>query len=69
MTIWVGLFGAGTEISEPPGEDPNQTPRQGELNTGPSEDKPVRAVGQEFQVPPVASVIKVTVTASASGAV
>lgn len=61
VTVRVDLFDAGTEISEPPGVGPNQAPRQGTLNTGPSEDKPVRAVGHEFQVPPVAAVIKVTV--------
>lgn len=70
VTVRTGLLiDAGTEANEPPGVGPNQAPRQGKPNTGPSEDKPVRAAGHEFQVPPVSAVIKVTVTAAAAGAV
>lgn len=69
ITVRVGLFDAGTEISEPPGVGPNQAPRQGKPNTGLSEDKPVRAVGYEFPTPPVSAVIKVTVTAAPGEAV
>ncbi|MCK6371728.1 MAG: spondin domain-containing protein [Gammaproteobacteria bacterium] len=67
IIVRVSLFDTGTEVSEPPGVGQNQAPRQSKPNTVPSEDKPVRIVGHEFQVPSVSEVIKVTVTATATG--
>jgi hypothetical protein len=65
VTDRVLLWDAGTEVDEPPGEGPNQAPRQSAGDTGDAEDGPVRPVSEVddgFSYPPVADVIRVTVT-------
>jgi hypothetical protein len=64
ITARLVLYDAGTELDEQPGVGPNQSPRQKQRNTGPGESHGVRLVHNGFAYPPIASVIKVTVTAS-----
>lgn len=44
ITSLVGLWDAGTEVDETPGEGPNQAPRQAGPNTGDTQGDPVTAV-------------------------
>ena len=44
ITSLVGLWDAGTEVDETPGEGPNQAPRQESPNDGETESEPVSAV-------------------------
>jgi hypothetical protein len=75
VTARVGLFDAGTEANEEPGVGPNQAPRQPRPRTGRATDEAVYtivapAVGasvkgngdRSWGAPPVADVIKVTIT-------
>jgi len=65
VTDGVALWDAGTEANEPPGEGPNQAPRQSGPDTGEEEMGTVRRVGEVddgFDYPDVAEVIEVTVS-------
>jgi hypothetical protein len=44
ITTMIGLWDAGTEADETPGEGPNQAPRQSGPNTGGSQGAPITAV-------------------------
>jgi hypothetical protein len=68
MTSLVYLWDAGTEVNEEPGMGPNQAPRQGAPNTGPSEAKPVQRVNDGFTWPKVSDVIRVTISSPMSAA-
>jgi len=62
------LWDAGTEVNQEPGFGPDQAPRQAAPNTGASEHEPVRrieSVHDGFTYPPVAQVIRVTITPAA----
>ncbi|WP_458186756.1 spondin domain-containing protein [Haladaptatus sp. NG-WS-4] len=64
VTSQVLLWDAGTEQNEQPGTGPNQAPRQTGPNTGPDENaavQPIARVGDGFQYPAVADVIRVVV--------
>ncbi|RMF80682.1 MAG: hypothetical protein D6737_07245 [Chloroflexi bacterium] len=67
VTHYLTLWDAGTEFNEEPGAGPNQPPRQVGPNTGPAGSgvvRPVSEVGDGFSYPPVASIIRVTITAN-----
>ncbi|HEY3215280.1 MAG TPA: spondin domain-containing protein [Candidatus Eisenbacteria bacterium] len=65
VTSQLVLWDTGTEVNQEPGFGPDQAPRQSAPNTGASERKPVMPVKDAFSYPPVAQVIKVTITPSA----
>lgn len=44
ISAMIGLWDAGTEVDETPGEGPNQAPRQSGPNTGESQEAPIAAV-------------------------
>ncbi|MDQ7054601.1 MAG: spondin domain-containing protein [candidate division KSB1 bacterium] len=63
VTDRVMLWDAGSEANEEPGLGPNQVQRQGAPNTGPDDpDNRVRLVDDGYTYPPVADVIRITVT-------
>ncbi len=65
VTAQLQLWDAGTEVNEEPGVGPNSKPKQAGPNTGPAEDAPVRpisAVSDGYTYPPVARVVRVTLT-------
>ncbi len=62
VTKEVVLWDAGTEMNQEPGFGPDQAPRQPAPNTGSSEKKPVGPVKDTFTYPPVAQVLRITVT-------
>ena len=61
------LWDAGTETNEFPGVGPNQAPRQSGADTGDAEMGIVSQVNDGYVYPDVADVIRVTITAMASG--
>ena len=66
--VEVVLYDAGTEVNQRPGVGPDQGPRQ-DPNTwrqGKLEHATVRAVRDTFAYPPVAEVIRVTVSPAQS---
>lgn len=67
VTSQVKLWDAGTELNQEPGLGPDQAPRQSAPNTGAPDPNPdVRLADNAFgTLPPVASVIQVTVTPGA----
>lgn len=65
VTSRIHLYDAGTEVNEAPGAGPNQPPRQRGPDTGPSEDRPVKRIGETmdgFTYPETSAVITVTVS-------
>ncbi len=65
VTDGVALWDAGTEANEPPGEGPNQAPRQSGPDTGEEEMANVRRIADVddgFEYPDVAEVVEVTVS-------
>ncbi|MEJ7731205.1 MAG: spondin domain-containing protein [Polyangiaceae bacterium] len=59
----LGAWDAGTEANQAAALGPDQAPRQAAPNSGPAEgDGTVRAVDQVWAFPPVADVMRVTVT-------
>lgn len=62
VTAELRLWDQGTEVNEEPGVGPNQGPRQPGPNTGPAERRPVAPPKDGFTYPPVAKVVKVTIT-------
>jgi hypothetical protein len=65
VTQYVKFWDAGTEVNQPPGAGSYQAPSQPEPGAGEKEYEPVeqvRKVGDGFTYPPIAKVIRVTVT-------
>ena len=65
VTQYVKLWDAGTEVNEAPGVGPNQAPRQVQPGAGQKEHETIKLVsevGDGFTYPPVANVIRVTIT-------
>jgi hypothetical protein len=68
MTSHVKLWDAGTELNQAPGVGPDQAPRQPAPGVGTKTRDPVRLVSDVhdgFVYPPVANVIRITVTPDA----
>lgn len=66
----VGLWDAGTEVNEEPGNGPNQPANSG-ANTGPEENgvvQPIADVDDGYDYPPVNAVLRVTLRTFASEA-
>jgi hypothetical protein len=62
VTRDVVLWDAGTEINQEPGFGPDQAPRQPAPNTGAGEKKPVEPVKDQYVYPPVAQVLRITIS-------
>lgn len=66
MTDQLTLWDARTERNQPPGEGPDQAPRQSEPGAGPEEEGPVRRIGitdDPYSYPAAADVMRVTASA------
>lgn len=67
VTRYIQLWDSGTEVNEEPGVGENQAPRQAGPNTGEDEMGVVLDIADvvdEFNYPPVAAVVRVTITAA-----
>lgn len=62
VTSMLKIWDAGTEVNEYPGAGNNQAPRQSGPNTGTAESKAVMEVDNEFVLPSVEQLIKVTIS-------
>ncbi|MCZ4695937.1 hypothetical protein DWB61_14230 [Ancylomarina euxinus] len=62
ITSMLMIWDAGTEENEYPGAGNNQAPRQIAANTGTSESKTVRLVDNEFVLPSVEQLVRVTIS-------
>lgn len=62
VTNLIKLWDAGTEVNEFPGAGNNQPPRQSGANVGVPETKGVAVVGNDFTLPSVDKLIKVTIS-------
>ena len=60
VTEYLGLWDAGTEVNEAPGDGPNQAPRQSGPNTGMDENGVVGLVNDGYTYPANESVIRVS---------
>jgi hypothetical protein len=67
-TVEVVLYDAGTEVNQAPGVGPDQGPRQDPMTwrQGELEHATVQPVRDTYAYPPVAEVIRVTVSAGKS---
>jgi hypothetical protein len=61
-TAQIRLWDAGTEVNQAPGVGDDQAPRQKGPNSGAAENGVVRPVSDGFAYPPVAGVLKVTIS-------
>lgn len=61
VTSMLMIWDAGTEVNEYPGAGNNQAPRQTDSNTGTSESKAVMLVDNEFVLPSVEQLVRVTI--------
>lgn len=62
VTSMLKIWDAGTEVNEYPGAGNNQAPRQAGPNTGTSESKIVMMVDDEFELPTVEQLVKITIS-------
>jgi len=62
VTSMLMIWDSGTEVNEYPGVGNNQAPRQTGANTGPSETKIVMVVDDEFDLPSVEQLVRVTIS-------
>ncbi|MGZ2369880.1 spondin domain-containing protein [Ancylomarina sp. YFZ004] len=62
VTSMLMVWDAGTEVNEYPGAGNNQAPRQAAANTGTSESKTVMVVDDEFVLPSVEQLVRVTIS-------
>jgi len=62
VTSMLKLWDAGTEMNEYPGAGNNQAPRQAGANTGPSESKTIMVVDNEFELPDVDQLVRITIS-------
>ena len=66
MTAQLALWDAGTEVNEEPGLGPNQGPRQKSPDAGVTETQSVAHVRDRYTYPPIARVLRMTITPSGS---
>ncbi|MFT5749230.1 MAG: hypothetical protein ACI93S_000483 [Ancylomarina sp.] len=62
VTSMLKVWDAGTEVNEYPGAGNNQAPRQAGPNTGTSESKIVMEVDNEFVLPDVNQLVRITIS-------
>jgi len=62
VTSMLKIWDAGTEVNEYPGAGNNQAPRQAGANTGATEAKVVMEVDNEFVLPMVDQLVRVTIS-------
>ena len=62
VTSSLKLWDGGTEVNEYPGAGNNQAPRQAGANTGTTESKAIMVVDDEFVLPTVEQLVRVTIS-------
>lgn len=62
ISAMIRLWGAGTEVNQPPGVGPDQAPRQAAPDKGSEEHGLIKPVDDGFLYPVPTDVVRVTIT-------